>query len=276
MHDTAHRIAGLLFSIYWRPDCKRILEIGSRDYNGSVRDFCPEGALYVGIDVGAGSGVDIISSAGAVLPFRDASFDVVIASSVFEHDDAFWDTFLELCRVLRGGGYVYLNAPSNGVYHRYPTDNWRFYPDAGLALEKWAKRRGFPVKLVESFIAERENDIWNDFVGVFTTEDNTQIPVSNRIADHIECTNVLPRGSGQAERRRYDSEDMVLLTKARDDFRELGAEVEQYRIELEKCQAERLALKASSSRLKDKYLRAINDRDQLYRALLRRVTFAKR
>jgi SAM-dependent methyltransferase len=275
MHDTAHRIAGLLFSIYWRPDCERILEIGSRDYNGSVRDFCPEDALYVGIDIEAGRGVDIISTAGAALPFRDASFDIVIASSVFEHDDTFWETFLELCRVLRAGGYVYLNAPSNGVYHQYPTDNWRFYPDAGLALEKWAKRRGFPVKLVESFIADRENDIWNDFVGIFTTEDNTHIPISDRIADHIPCTNVLSLLSRQVDRLRYDSEDMVLLTKARDEFRELETRVEQYRIELERCQAERLALKTSSTRLKEKYVRAINDRDQLYRALVRRMKFAK-
>jgi SAM-dependent methyltransferase len=275
MHDTAHRIAGLFFSIYWRSDCERILEVGSRDYNGSVRDFCPEGALYVGIDIEAGRGVDIISNAGAVLPFHDASFDVVIASSVFEHDDAFWDTFLELCRVLRAGGYVYLNAPSNGVYHRYPTDNWRFYPDAGLALEKWATRRGFPVKLVESFIAERQSDMWNDFVGVFTTEDNTQIPISDRIADHVACTNVLSRRWPQVHCLRYDSEDMVLLTKARDECRELGTRVEQYRIELERCQAERSALKASSTRLEEKYVRAINDRDQLYRALVRRMRFAK-
>ena len=28
----------------------------------------------------------------------------------------------------------YLNAPSNGEFHRYPVDCWRFYPDAGGAL----------------------------------------------------------------------------------------------------------------------------------------------
>jgi hypothetical protein len=44
----------------------------------------------------------------------------------------FWDTLLELVRILRPGGLLDVNAPSNSEFHRDPVDCWGFYPDAGL------------------------------------------------------------------------------------------------------------------------------------------------
>ena len=94
---------------------------------------------------------------------------MIIASSVFEHDPAFWWTFVEMCRLAKPGGYVYVSAPSNGTFHQFPLDHWRFYPDCGLALQEWARREGQNVELVESFLAERDGDIWNDFCFLFGT-----------------------------------------------------------------------------------------------------------
>ena len=79
----------------------------------------------------------------------------------------FWLTFAQMCRLVRSGGYIYLSAPPNGTFHRYPTDNWRFYPDAGIALAKWGRRGGYDVRLIESLIGRRGRDIWNDCVMVF-------------------------------------------------------------------------------------------------------------
>jgi ubiquinone/menaquinone biosynthesis C-methylase UbiE len=83
--------------------------------------------------------VDLVIENTSDLPFTDESFDYVVASSVFEHDPIFWKTFAEMIRVLKPGGCVYINSPSNGMIHRYPIDVYRFYPDAGKALEKWGK-----------------------------------------------------------------------------------------------------------------------------------------
>ena len=60
--------------------------------------------------------------------------------------------FILTQRILRPGGLLYINVPSNGDFHRYPLDCWRFYPDAGVALVRWAGRRGIEIELVESFI----------------------------------------------------------------------------------------------------------------------------
>lgn len=167
MHDTAMHIGSLLFETYCNIPSPAILEIGSSDVNGSLRDVAPAQSRYVGIDFEAGAGVDIVTTAGAPLSVEDASFDFALASSVFEHDPAFWNSFVEMVRKVRPGGIVYINVPSNGAIHRYPEDHWRFYPDSGKALARWAVSQGQPIALVESFVAPRDEDIWNDFVAVF-------------------------------------------------------------------------------------------------------------
>jgi len=58
--------------------------------------------------------------------------------------------------------------PSQGTFHRYPLDAFRFYPDAGLALEKWANRNNAKVRLIESFTTLPTNEVWADFVAIFS------------------------------------------------------------------------------------------------------------
>ena len=143
MHDTAFHIGALAMNTYADLRSDSVLEIGAQDVNGSLREHALPVTYYVGIDFDEGDGVDLIAEPGKPLPVEDDSFDLVLASSVFEHDPCFWVTFLEMCRVTKEGGYIYINAPSNGVVHRYPMDNWRFYPDFGKALVQWAHVQGF-------------------------------------------------------------------------------------------------------------------------------------
>jgi hypothetical protein len=86
---------------------------------------------------------------GNPFPFDADTFDLAVSTSSFEHDQCFWFTFTEAIRTLKAGGHFFLNAPSNGPYHGYPFDNWRFYPDAARALVAWAER-GYQVRVVES------------------------------------------------------------------------------------------------------------------------------
>jgi SAM-dependent methyltransferase len=167
MHDTAYETGRRVISTYWQPNWSRVLDFGAFNVNGSLRDFCPAGATWTGVDLEAGPGVDQVVAAGARLPFDDASFDMVVSTSVFEHDPCFWETFLELCRVVAFDGVIYLNAPSNGKVHKHPLDCWRFYPDAGEALKLWAARKGFGLDLKECSINPQGGDGWADFVAVF-------------------------------------------------------------------------------------------------------------
>lgn len=167
-----------------------MLELGSQDVNGALRDHSPKGAQYVGVDAVPARGVDLVIDPVAPLPFLDGTFDVVVTSSAFEHDFHFWETFLELLRVIAPGGLLYLNAPSNGGFHRYPVDCWRFYPDAGQALARWACSRGIETELIESFIGLPENDHWADFVAVFRKGGGRPLHRKGRIADRAEVINI--------------------------------------------------------------------------------------
>ena len=172
MHDTAAAFGAAFFRCYADAlEGARILEVGAGNVNGTLRGCAPRDSRYTGIDLAAGSGVDVVLSDPYTYPFEPDSYDFVVSSSCLEHDQMFWLSFAEMCRVLKAGGFIYLNVPSNGLFHRYPTDNWRFYPDSGLALAVWGRRNGHPIHLVESFIGRRRQDIWNDCVMVFAKGD---------------------------------------------------------------------------------------------------------
>jgi len=90
---------------------------------------------------------------------------------------------------LKPSGLLYLNVPSNGLFHRYPVDCWRFYPDSGVALVNWGKRSGYKCVLLESFIGEKRTDIWNDFVAVFIKDEQYMSQYLHRI--HEEMPNFI-------------------------------------------------------------------------------------
>jgi SAM-dependent methyltransferase len=180
MHPSALTFARLFFDIYTSHlPTPTIVEIGSQDINGSLRDIAPKQARYIGLDFVAGPGVDVVLADPYVFPLDSGIADAVVSSSCFEHSQFFWLTFLEALRLVKPGGVLYLNVPSNGLYHRYPFDNWRFYPDAGVALTAWARRSGYDAALVESFVGRQDQDVWNDFVAVFA-RDAAHPPATDR------------------------------------------------------------------------------------------------
>jgi SAM-dependent methyltransferase len=172
MHPTALTWGERFFATYAQPDAKIVIDVGAQDVNGSLKTVCPPSLQYVGVDFVKGKGVDVVLDDPYRLPFDDGHADLVICNSVFEHSEMFWLLFVEILRVLKPAGVFYLAVPGNGLFHRYPVDCWRFYPDSGRALVTWAKRCGFDPLLLESFVGDQggggdESGTWNDFVGVF-------------------------------------------------------------------------------------------------------------
>jgi SAM-dependent methyltransferase len=213
MHDTALELGRAFFDAYLCGSEGKVLDVGSHDVNGSLRAVAPPRVNYVGVDMVPGSGVDLVLDDPHVFPFADRSFDAVVASSCFEHDTMFWITFLEMVRVCRTGGYIYVNSPSNGWFHQHPRDNWRFYPDAGLSLQDWAQREGFDVRLVESFVGRRKRNVWNDLVMVFCRGQETS--ACARISERLAAVMNLRLGQEDEPVRNYamDTEDQQIIRK---------------------------------------------------------------
>lgn len=209
MHDTAMEYGGAFFHTYLKnPVNLTIVDIGSQDVNGSLRSVAPPNNKYIGVDFADAKGVDVVITDPYALPFEDESVDVVVSSSCFEHSEFFWLLFNEALRILKPTGLLFINAPSNGAFHRFPVDCWRFYPDSGVALQNWGKRSGYHCALLESFIGPQKQDIWNDFIAVFVKDERHESKYPNRIQGNLgPFTNGRLYNSEQVHRFSQPSED---------------------------------------------------------------------
>ena len=187
-----------------------IVDIGSQDVNGSLRSVAPPNNKYIGVDFVEAKGVDVVITDPYSLPFEDESVEAVVSSSCFEHSEFFWLLFNEALRILKPNGLLYINAPSNGIFHRYPVDCWRFYPDSGVALQNWGKRSGYNCALLESFVGMSKNDAWNDFIAVFVKDESNHGKHISRIQNaSIPFTNGRVYNSDNIANYVEPSEDQV-------------------------------------------------------------------
>jgi len=145
-----------------------VIDIGSQDVNGSYRPlFEKSGWRYRGVDMTAGRNVDIVMPDPYSLPLASRSVDLVISGQAFEHIDYFWISFLDMVRVLRPNGKIFLIAPSRGPEHRHPVDCWRFYPDGYRALARFGRIDLVDVSTDWESHAAADSAAWGDTVGVF-------------------------------------------------------------------------------------------------------------
>ncbi|MDP2878134.1 MAG: methyltransferase domain-containing protein [Sulfuricella sp.] len=91
---------------------KKILEVGSLDIQGSIRQFF-ENCNYTGIDVSPGEGVDIVCE-GQSFDAPDESFDVVVSCEVMEHNPFWRETFSNMIRLCKPGGLILMTCATKG------------------------------------------------------------------------------------------------------------------------------------------------------------------
>lgn len=121
------------------PVMPAVLEVGARNVNGSVRDILePLTSRYVGCDLEAGEGVDVVADATRLTDvFPPESFDVLVSTEMLEHVPDWPAAWAQMLTVLRPGGLFILSTRSPGFpLHDYPGDFWRFNArDIGVILE---------------------------------------------------------------------------------------------------------------------------------------------
>lgn len=91
----------------------RVVEIGSLNINGTVRNFFENCKQYVGVDIGEGPGVDIVVE-GQNYDAPSGSFDVAISAECFEHNPYWVETFQNMIRLVRPGGLVIFTCATYG------------------------------------------------------------------------------------------------------------------------------------------------------------------
>jgi SAM-dependent methyltransferase len=119
------------------------LQIEGQEHISNLRPFFT-GKTYHGLDFRTGPGVDIVGNVES-LPLPDRSIGTIIALSTFEHVQRFWRGFDEIYRVLRPDGAVLISCPFYLHVHAFPSDYWRFTPEAlDFMLER------YPVRIIGS------------------------------------------------------------------------------------------------------------------------------
>lgn len=89
-----------------------VLEVGSLNINGTVRDFF-KADTYIGLDLIEGPDVDIVCP-GNEFKGSDGEYDTVISTECFEHDKHWKETFANMYRMTRSGGMVIFTCASTG------------------------------------------------------------------------------------------------------------------------------------------------------------------
>ena len=111
----------------YRTDKSKVLNIGSG--YAALGDNC------VNLDIQNKLGVGITGD-GHSLPFKDCSFDICILSAVLQYCRNFFKVKDEVYRVLKPGGYLYIDAPFVQPYCIDTPDLYRFSKDGLLNIFK--------------------------------------------------------------------------------------------------------------------------------------------
>ncbi|WP_146208907.1 class I SAM-dependent methyltransferase [Azospirillum sp. TSO22-1] len=89
-----------------------VLEIGSLDINGSVREHF-ERCRYIGIDLELGPGVDV-ACPGEDFGGKAHQFNTIVSCEAMEHNRNWRETWLNMIRMLRKDGLMIMTCASLG------------------------------------------------------------------------------------------------------------------------------------------------------------------
>ncbi len=112
----------------------RILEIGSREVTGPSRarkEFAA--AEYVGFDYYSGANVDVVGDAHKLSSYfaGQERFDLVFSSACFEHFAMPWIVAVEIAKLLKVGGILFVETHFSFSSHERP---WHFFQFSDMAL----------------------------------------------------------------------------------------------------------------------------------------------
>ena len=129
--DISHENwADYLSGLYNKPGMK-VLEIGSRCVTGTILREKFNKADYVGFDYYPGNNVDVVGDVHQLGKYFDQKFDLIYSSAVFEHLAMPWIASLEMIKLLKLGGNVFVESHYSFSSHERP---WHFFQYSENAL----------------------------------------------------------------------------------------------------------------------------------------------
>lgn len=131
-----------------------VADIGSFDVNGTYRDLIPTKNQYIGVDLNEGPNVDKIMLSEFEIPINDNSVDAVLCGQVLEHCRNPFKLTMDMARILKPRGWLFLVAPFRHCPHYYPIDCFRYLPQG---MEALIMESG--LNHMESYFSKKKKDI---------------------------------------------------------------------------------------------------------------------
>lgn len=136
------------YSSYFVNSSNKILEVGSYNVNGSVRDYFTAYDKYVGVDWRPGPCVDVVSLAHEMkFPFK---FNTIISASMLEHDRHWDKSLVKMIELMEDNGILLLswggalNPPhehdtaDDGCFHALPAGRViKFLESLGMYIHEF-------------------------------------------------------------------------------------------------------------------------------------------
>jgi len=128
---------------------KRILDMGSRDINGTPRHLF-EGCEYVGVDKDPGPGVDVVSF---MHEYDDGEgFDVVVTNGALEHDKFCDLSVANGWRLLKPGG-LFLGSAAGVNFPKHNLElgvGGHYQSISREMVEEWSREFKIPFEITEA------------------------------------------------------------------------------------------------------------------------------
>lgn len=130
---VAHRQWGGYLSEHFNKPGLRVLELGSRNVTGvNLRSLFSE-ADYTGFDFYPGENVDVVGDIHRLSACFEAGtqFDLIFCSAVLEHLHMPWVAAVEIQKMLKLGGHVFVETHFSFSAHERP---WHFFQFSEMGL----------------------------------------------------------------------------------------------------------------------------------------------
>ena len=122
-----------------------ILDVGAG--HGDFADIF-EGRKYYSLDIVPYAEVDLVADLGAVNPFKEGSFDVVVLMNVLEHVFESRNLLKSIAQIVVPGGSVVITVPFLLKVHQAPFDFARYTP---YFIEQMAAESGMQVESLQGY-----------------------------------------------------------------------------------------------------------------------------
>jgi len=139
-----------------RAAARWVVELGARDFNGTVRDLFPSARGYTGVDLVPGRGVDVVADAADWRPPAGPAPDLVVCCEVLEHTPRPEAVVRNAAAMLAPGGRLVVTAaapprPAHSAVDGGPLRPGEHYGNvAPDALAAWLRGAGFVCETLEA------------------------------------------------------------------------------------------------------------------------------